>query len=214
MYTLVLRFAAPLQSWGSGAKFETRRTELFPTRSGIVGLLAAALGFKRDQELNRFEDLQIGVKTIQPGTVIRDLHTARKDPKTSYMTQRYYLADAVFEVGIASEDQEELERIEQALRYPAYPLFLGRRSCPPEQPLVLGLEEGELREVLVKDRTQFPQKECLLYLENAPDGKEMLMRDVPESFSPEHRRYSYRKLSEINLGPKEHDPFLELERGE
>lgn len=214
MYTLVLRFAAPLQSWGSGAKFETRRTELFPTRSGIVGLLAAALGFKRDEDLARFKELQIGVRTVQPGTVIRDLHTARKDQKTSYMTQRYYLADAVFEVGIASEDQEELEELEHALKRPAYPLFLGRRSCPPEQPLVLGLEEGELREVLLRNRTQNPQKEILLYLEDTSEGKEMLMRDVPESFSPEFRKYSYRKLSEISLEGVEHDPFLELEENE
>lgn len=214
MFTLILRFAAPLQSWGSGAKFETRRTELFPTRSGIIGLLAAALGFKRNQDLDQFNHLQIGVKTVQPGTVIRDLHTARKDQKTSYMTQRYYLADAVFEVGIASADQKELEELEQALKRPAYPLFLGRRSCPPEQPLVLGLEEGELREVLQRNRTQNPQKEILLYLENTPEGKEMLMRDVPESFSPEHRKYSYRKLSEISLGVEEHDPFMELEENE
>lgn len=215
MFTLVLRFAAPLQSWGSGSKFETRRSELFPTRSGIVGLLASALGFRRDRDLSEFNHLKIGVKTVQPGTVIRDLHTALKNPKDPpYLTHRYYLSDAIFEVGIASDSRDELEKFEWALKHPKYPLFLGRRSCPPEQPLVLGIEEGELRDIIVKNRTETPQKDCLLYLEDTNEGKEILIRDVPESFSPEHRRYSYRKLSEISLLAEEHDPLQELERRE
>ena len=44
MATLLLRLAAPLQSWGSDSKFETRKTDREPTKSGVVGLLAAALG--------------------------------------------------------------------------------------------------------------------------------------------------------------------------
>lgn len=44
MATLLLRLAAPLQSWGSDSKFETRKTGREPTKSGVVGLLAAALG--------------------------------------------------------------------------------------------------------------------------------------------------------------------------
>ena len=48
MATLLLRLAAPLQSWGSDSKFETRKTDREPTKSGVVGLLAAALGLRRD----------------------------------------------------------------------------------------------------------------------------------------------------------------------
>lgn len=44
MSTLLLRLAGPLQAWGTESKFETRRTEREPTRSGVVGLLMAALG--------------------------------------------------------------------------------------------------------------------------------------------------------------------------
>lgn len=47
MATLLLRLAAPLQSWGSDSKFETRKTDREPTKSGVVGLLAAALGLRR-----------------------------------------------------------------------------------------------------------------------------------------------------------------------
>ena len=49
MATLLLRLAAPLQSWGMDSKFETRKTNREPTKSGVVGLLAAALGIRRDE---------------------------------------------------------------------------------------------------------------------------------------------------------------------
>ena len=42
MATLLLRLAAPLQSWGSDSKFETRKTDREPTKSGVVGLLAVS----------------------------------------------------------------------------------------------------------------------------------------------------------------------------
>ena len=47
MATLLLRLAAPLQSWGADSKFETRKTNREPTKSGVIGLLAAALGLRR-----------------------------------------------------------------------------------------------------------------------------------------------------------------------
>ena len=43
MATLLLRLAAPLQAWGADSKFETRKTNREPTKSGVIGLLAAAL---------------------------------------------------------------------------------------------------------------------------------------------------------------------------
>lgn len=55
MYTLLLRLSAPLQSWGSGSMYDSRDTDYMPTKSGVLGMLAAALGRKRDESL---EDLQ------------------------------------------------------------------------------------------------------------------------------------------------------------
>ena len=49
MATLLLRLAAPLQAWGADSKFETRKTNREPTKSGVIGLLAAALGLRRDE---------------------------------------------------------------------------------------------------------------------------------------------------------------------
>ena len=56
MATLLLRFAAPLQAWGIDSKFETRNTEREPSKSGVIGLLAAALGYKRT-EPEKLEDI-------------------------------------------------------------------------------------------------------------------------------------------------------------
>ena len=67
MATLLLRLAAPLQSWGSDSKFETRKTDREPTKSGVVGLLAAALGLRRDdtEGLARLNGLRFAVETLR-----------------------------------------------------------------------------------------------------------------------------------------------------
>ena len=102
MSTLLLRLAGPLQAWGTESKFETRRTEREPTRSGVVGLLMAALGCRRDdaQTLRQLDRLRMGVRVDQPGELLRDYHTAHPIKGAGYITNRYYLADAVFVVGL------------------------------------------------------------------------------------------------------------------
>ena len=44
MSVLLVRLAGPMQSWGSQSRFSHRDTEREPTKSGVVGLLSAALG--------------------------------------------------------------------------------------------------------------------------------------------------------------------------
>ena len=103
MATLLLRLAAPLQSWGSDSKFETRKTDREPTKSGVVGLLAAALGLRRDdtEGLARLNGLRFAVRADQEGSLLVDFHTA-KSRDTSYVTYRHYLQDAVFLAGLES----------------------------------------------------------------------------------------------------------------
>lgn len=149
MATLLLRLAAPLQSWGSDSKFETRKTDREPTKSGVLGLLAAALGLRRDdtEGLARLNGLRFAVRADQEGSLLVDFHTA-KSRDTSYVTYRHYLQDAVFLAGLESEDEALLRELEAALRHPVYPLYLGRRSCPPTLPLCLGIRQGSLLDVL------------------------------------------------------------------
>ena len=91
MQTLLLRLAAPLQSWGSSSKFEIRTTEKMPTKSGVVGMLAAALGLGRDSNLSELNVLQFGVRADREGENIIDFHMVHSE-KSSYVTYRHYLS--------------------------------------------------------------------------------------------------------------------------
>ena len=216
MGTLLLRLAAPLQSWGEDSKFETRRTRREPTKSGVIGLLAAALGRGRDEPLDDLRGLRFAVRVDQEGELLRDFHTARNE-KTAYITERYYLADAVFLAGFESGDEEFLRKLDAALRAPAFPLFLGRRSCPPTPPLSLGVTSEPLEKALAAAPCQI--SEWMKWKRRFDDAGEAPMRavfdashnaygaarlkDMPASFSPKRRQYAYRAYEERCIAPNE-----------
>ena len=221
MATLLLRLAAPLQSWGSDSKFETRKTDREPTKSGVVGLLAAALGLRRDdtEGLARLNGLRFAVRADQEGSLLVDFHTA-KSRDTSYVTYRHYLQDAVFLAGLESGDEALLRELEAALRHPVYPLYLGRRSCPPTLPLCLDIRAGELLDtlraepLLVKQRNGAPLR--IVADADPADAAVVPRRDLAVSFSPIHRQYGFRPVREWNTNPPEmpgateHDAMAEL----
>lgn len=224
MSTLLLRLAAPLQAWGTDSKFEVRRTNREPSKSGVIGLLAAALGLRRDADLSRLSALRFGVRVDRNGEVIKDFHMAKAE-KTSYLTYRYYLSDAIFLVGLESEDRSFLEQIERALRNPCFPLFLGRRSCPPTLPLVLGIREDALETALRgeenqnKDLKRIRQSHRYIRLDCGVGEQEgAVVQDLPISFNPMKREFAYRRAKEIWLrddvnteeSAEEHDAMAEL----
>lgn len=241
MATLLLRLAAPLQSWGADSKFEIRKTNREPTKSGVMGLLAAAMGLRRDdtQGLHALNKLRFGVRVDQEGTFLVDYHTAnnptpeevrqaRRDNKkvaSPYVTKRYYLADAIFVVGLESDDKHFLSQLEQALTHPVFPLFLGRRSCPPTMPLCLGIRPTALLDTLQDEPSQAPswrrktETKMRIVLDADPLAPGAVpCRDLPISFSPIHRMFGYRKVQELSVDgplavPEEadtmHDPFEE-----
>ena len=144
MSVLLLRLAAPMQAWGARSRFTVRETETAPTKSGILGMLAAAAGRRRTDPIEDLLTLRFGVRKDQPGRVIRDYHTAHPArEKHTTLSERYYLADAVFLAGLEG-DEGLVSGLDDALRHPVFPLYLGRRSCPPAQPVSLGLREGGL----------------------------------------------------------------------
>lgn len=83
MAVLLLRLAAPLQSWGADSKFETRRTNREPTKSGVIGMLAAAVGLRRDRtaELETLNKLRFGVRIDREGELLVDFHMAKNPEK-------------------------------------------------------------------------------------------------------------------------------------
>ncbi len=209
MSLLALRLSGPLQSWGSRSRFTDRDTEREPTRSGVIGMLCAALGLPRDTDLRRFESLRMAVRVDRQGTVIRDFHTAQNVRRASGSTtgdqavisNRFYLADAVFLVLLEGE-REFLATLDAALANPVWPLFLGRKSCPPSEPvrMVDGLLEGELHEMLARyprlaidtDRSAGPVR-CVV---EHPEGEEARV-DVPLSFAPGNRQYDSRRVKTV-----------------
>lgn len=224
MATLLLRLAAPLQSWGDESKYDIRQTRLEPSKSGVIGLLSAALGLRRDSEEIPLlsQSLRMGVRIDMPGRVIRDYHTAKAPNTTLYVTYRYYLSDACFLVGLESEDNDLLERLACALSEPCFPLFLGRRSCPPTLPLCLGVRSVSLNEALQTEpwlapewfRRKMPEPRLRVVMESRKGMPAWHnLRDEPVSFSPVHRRYAPRGVEpEQIVHPCEqtHDPMAGL----
>lgn len=166
MKTLLLLFSGPQQSWGISSKFNDRDTERFPTYSGVLGLIACAMGIERDDEeaLSELAKLMMSVRIDQPGDIRNDwqvAHTQRvdvdKDAKlnsavhrvvsnldkdATYAAQRAYLSDAKFVVGLTG-DEELIDRVASALRRPKWQPYLGRKAFVPDAPLFLDVAEGD-----------------------------------------------------------------------
>lgn len=200
MSVLLLRLAGPLQSWGDSSRFTSRQTRDEPTKSGVLGLLAAAGGRRRTDSLEDLAALRFGVRTDQEGRLLKDFHTAQGAP----LSHRYYLMDAVFLAGVEG-DLAFLEMLEQTLKRPKYPLYLGRRSCPTQGRLSLGIIDGELEDGLRAQpwlaanwyRKQQPREVRLPLSVDAKPGDPVVESrpDVPVSFSPERRLYGWRNVS-------------------
>nr|WP_255639362.1 type I-E CRISPR-associated protein Cas5/CasD [Deinococcus betulae] len=135
---MLLRLVGPMQTWGTQSKFDDRDTERAPSRSGVLGLCAAALGIDRAAPVDDLVALGFGVRVDRPGGVGRDYHTAQLvpgHPKTKTdVTTRFYLADAAFWAGLEG-DPDLLTRLNAALKNPHWPLSLGRRAFQASLPI-------------------------------------------------------------------------------
>ncbi len=162
MVTLLLRLVGPMQSWGVTSRFDERDTGKEPSKSGVIGLLAAALGIDRVNwiDLQPLTRLSMAVRHDRSGVLRYDYHTAGcaasddmiqadgKISRSGIVSKRDYLADAAFLVALESDDHFLLEGIQSALKNPVWPLALGRKSYLPSEPIWLpdGLHsEGALK---------------------------------------------------------------------
>lgn len=150
MKSLLLKFSGPLQSWGTDSHFETRHTDYYPSKSAVIGMIAAAFGYRRstdcDEDIVKLNDLDFAVRIDQQGNLLRDYHIAAKyksngNFEKNYVTNRYYLEDAIFLVAIGSDNEKLIDSINNALRSPYFQSSLGRRSLPPTADFILGVED-------------------------------------------------------------------------
>lgn len=163
---LLFRLYAPMASWGDTAVGEYRPTDNRPGKSAIAGLLAAALGIRREQEENLrrlHDDFGLAVCTERPGRLLRDFHTAQvpssrrntvyrtrrdellADDLNTILSTRDYLVDAVHVVCLWAKPggKHTLTELRDALKKPRFSLYLGRRACPPAIPLEPQVLQGD-----------------------------------------------------------------------
>lgn len=210
MPTLLLRLVGPMQSWGTTSRFGQRDTGKEPSKSGVVGLLAAALGIDRENwtDLEPLTRLSMGVRHDRPGVPKREYQTAgcaaadtiiRADGKQAegggVVSQRFYLADACFLVGLEGNDITLLKRLYAALQNPVWTLALGRKSYVPSESVWIegGLQDAPLMDVLARwpwiaiqrKWEAFPEKIMVSY--ESVDGSGVLKMDQPLSSFAERR---------------------------
>ncbi len=204
MPTLLFRLVGPMQSWGTTSRFDQRDTGKEPSKSGVIGLVAAALGIDRENwsDLEPLTRLSMGVRHDRPGMPKRDYQTAqriisadRSKVHETAVTTRDYLADAAFLVGLDGDDRVLLERTHKALSNPVWPLALGRKSYVPSEPIWMAdaLQDVPLRAALARwpwiaSRRKWEKSpdELLVSFEST-DGSGILKMDQPLSFFAERR---------------------------
>lgn len=200
---LIMRLEGPMQAWGTHTFEDYRPSGLYPTRSGLLGLLGACLGLERS-DLSEQQVLATSVEftvrvdsqvervggggttaTPKPGVKLPDFHTvldARKVNgsvnKFPVVSRREYLYDAAFTVVVGSRDgaKVSLDQIEEALRSPRYTPTLGRRSCPLTRPLFAARAEADTARIALNG---FEPNNGLIYCETEPSAQPLRMRDVP-----------------------------------
>ncbi len=216
MAVLLIRLVGPMQSWGLVSRFSHRDTAREPSKSGVIGLLCAALGASRDDDalvaclaalpmgvrVNREGVPDVDFQTIGGGTVGGDPYgvaRAQGGSGGTLLSCRDYLADADFLVGLHGDDAALLDRLDAALRNPHWPLGLGRRSYVPSVPPAAGVAAGALEEVL-RTAPGVGSRPCGVFgvrgqarlVLEAPDGEGEPRYDVPVSFHPQRRSFRLR----------------------
>ena len=248
MKTILLKFSGPLQSYGTSSHFQTRYTDYYPSKSAVLGLLAACLGYRRDEEekIRELSTLKFAVRIDQQGDLLKDYHIAITDkeivekPQT-YVTNRYYLEEALFVVALSGMD-ELVDTLIKAIKSPYFQPFMGRRSLPVPVDFFLGVSAEDILDSLrnlpwqaaswykkKKGKQGIGEKiplEVYADEEILAEGKIIrlkLRRDVPVSFSQKGRQFAFRQEAcisvevltgiEKDLGVEntEHDIFSTLE---
>ena len=151
MKILYFRMRAPLQSWGERSHWDMRDTSEWPTKSGVVGMISAAMGLSYDDvRIGEIcESLEMGVKASQhymPQLLdfqVTDYYNGMRADGTretrssqrGIVQKKYYLDDKCFLVGLKGEENL-LEEITAAMKNPCWMMTLGRYCCIPSEPII------------------------------------------------------------------------------
>lgn len=205
---LMFRLYGPMAAWGDIAVGEYRPTFAHPSKSALLGLIAAALGLRRDEEdahQKLADSYAIAVLIDNMGILLRDYHTVQAPSAKKGIThgsrrselssadlnaiesKRDYRCDALYTVAIWSIGKSpayKLIDLAEALKHPAFTLYLGRKSCPLALSLHPQIVEGEnLKQAFSK--ANFPDEEMLRYLPKSEYSWIYWERDEESGFMTE-----------------------------
>lgn len=223
--SLLLWLESPLQSWGADSLFGRRDTQRFPTKSGVIGLLLAAMGAQGPQRqlLEHMSGQKHRVfsfkKKGQTKALLRDFHMVgsgydSKDPwmrlfipKTAEgkpavgggtkMTFRYYLQDAYFAV-VCEGAEQMIDQVAAALKNPVYDLYLGRKTCVPTDFIYRGvfLNFDKAKAHAIKIASEKQLLHDFTVMEGEHDGDVFSINDVPVQFG-ERKIYRDRMITVV-----------------
>lgn len=213
MKTLTIKLSGPLQSYGNEATFSRRTSYHYPSKSAILGMVAAALGYRRDDpRIRELSQLQIAVRIDQPGRTMTDFQNVEYDQKHQKRSLSYrdYLQDAVFIVGIGGND-EKIEAIQHALHFPKFQLYLGRRANVPAGPLMTEIFDDLDPINVLKNydwqAARWYQQRHNQYMAKIISDANLVsdakfvthIKDNIGSFDQNHRWHSYRAITSIHV---------------
>ncbi len=199
---LVFTLAATLGAIGGPAGHERRGSETWPGRSAVLGLLAAALGIRRDGDFSSLDGLSLAVAVFDQGTHLRDYHTVQTVPSAAVkrpqsrpdalataglkvnttITRRDYRVGPFYGVAVWGDG---LERLARALERPVFTLYLGRKSCPLSAPtaprIVAAPDPAEALRLVVLPPWRADAVATILATEPGamPGGRTETRHDVP-----------------------------------
>jgi CRISPR system Cascade subunit CasD len=193
MTSVLLRLEGPLQSWGTRSRFARRDTENEPSKSGVVGIIGAALGMRRDEDatLARLSTGSFAVRIDREGTLLSDYHTVGDGKfrgegyylhgggKNAVITHRDYLQGASFLAAISFADDSLAREVAAALEAPRWPLFLGRRSCPPSLPVRVPGGAVDAAPAAALRAATFPSHQPPLDAQRKPRSVRLLVECAP-----------------------------------
>lgn len=190
---LLIACVGPMQSWGTRSRFQERDTEREPSKSAVIGMLCAALGRDRELPVDDLASLRMGVRVDREGILRKDFQTAQNVAVASggspqdLLSNRYYLADAAFLVGLEGNIQL-LEKLHSSLSKPAWQIFLGRKSYLPSTAPFLkdGLIKGmDIRSAFAEYPLLMSSKEIEVRKKKVEEGRgDGRIRLILESDSP------------------------------
>jgi len=211
---LALYLDAPLQSWGYQSRLDQRTTLPYPTRSGIIGLISAAMGIDRADanSLDQFRRLRMTVLTFRQGDTLVDFHTVgggydrktqeqfivhtakgglRGQGQETVTTYRQYLQNSRYGA-VLEGPRDHLGRLAHALIDPRWGLWLGRKPCVPASPVFQGLF-GSYEQALARleDIAGGPARRVVREVDHFAEGSDTLM-DRPLNFQT--RQFAPRRV--------------------